>query len=119
MKEAAWTLSNITAGTVLQIDRVLEMDLMADVINVLSHGDFKAKKEATWAVTNLTSGGKPHQMKAIIELGVLEPLARMLTCNDIKIVQVRNKLCDMVFIRSGHSRRCHKHVEHGRRNGLH
>ena len=87
-KEAAWTLSNITAGTVNQIDRVLEMDLMGEVINVLSHGEFTAKKEATWAVTNLTSGGKPHQMKAIIELGVLEPLARMLTCNDIKIVQV-------------------------------
>ena len=71
-----------------QIDRVLEMNLMADLINVLSHGDFKAKKEATWAVTNLTSGGKPQQMQKIIELGVLEPLARMLTCNDIKIVQV-------------------------------
>ena len=87
-KEAAWTLSNITAGTVNQIDRVLEMNLMGEFINVLSHGEFKAKKEATWAVTNLTSGGKPHQMKAIIDLGVLEPLARMLTCNDIKIVQV-------------------------------
>lgn len=71
-----------------QIDRVLDMNLMADLINVLAHGDFKAKKEATWAVTNLTSGGKPQQMQKIIELGVLEPLARMLTCNDIKIVQV-------------------------------
>ena len=78
----------MTAGTVAQIDKVLDMNLMGDVINVLAHGDFKAKKEATWAVTNLTSGGKPHQMKAIIDLGVLEPLARMLTCNDIKIVQV-------------------------------
>ena len=44
----------------------------------------KLNKEAAWTVTNLTSVGKPHQMKAIIDLGVLEPLARMLTCNDIK-----------------------------------
>ena len=61
---------------------------MGDLVNVLNHGEFKAKKEATWAVTNLTSGGKPHQMMKLIELGVIEPLISMLGCNDIKIVQV-------------------------------
>ena len=60
-----------------RIDRVLEMGLMGEIINVFSHGEFKAKKEATWTVTNLTSGGEPHQMKAIIDLGDLEPLARI------------------------------------------
>ena len=58
------------------------------MITILKHGDFKSKKEATWAVTNLTSGGKPEQVAALIELGLLEPLVQMLTCGDAKIVQV-------------------------------
>ena len=87
-QHAAWTISNITAGTVHQIEKVLQLGLLGDLVNVLNHGEFKAKKEATWAVTNLTSGGKPHQMMKLIELGVIEPLISMLGCNDIKIVQV-------------------------------
>ena len=88
MKEAAWTLSNITAGTPEQIQKVIDHGLLGDLINILQHGDFKSKKEATWAVTNLTSGGKPEQVASLIELGVLEPLVQMLNCGDAKIVQV-------------------------------
>ena len=72
---------------------------MGDLVNVLNHGEFKAKKEATWAVTNLTSGGKPHQMMKLIELGVIEPLISMLGCNDIKIVQVKIILSLTIFYR--------------------
>ena len=90
VKEAAWTLSNITAGTPEQIQKVIDHGLLGDLINILQHGDFKSKKEATWAVTNLTSGGKPEQVASLIELGVLEPLVQMLNCGDAKIVQVLN-----------------------------
>ena len=90
VKEAAWTLSNITAGTTEQIQMVIDHGLVGDLINILQNGDFKSKKEATWAVTNLTSGGKPEQVATLIELGVLEPLVQMLNCGDAKIVQVLN-----------------------------
>jgi len=96
---------------------------LGDLVNVLNHGEFKAKKEATWAVTNLTSGGKPHQMMKLIELGVIEPLISMLGCNDIKIVQV-NYSCPQQFFGpfqakanyfQGYLGWCNKYSEHGRR----
>ena len=82
------TISNITAGTAHQIEKVLQLGLLGDLVNVLNHGEFRVKKEATWAVINLTKRGKPHQIMKVIELGVIEPLISMLGCNDIEIVQV-------------------------------
>ena len=37
VKEAAWTISNISAGTVEQIQMVIEADLVPLLINVLKH----------------------------------------------------------------------------------
>ena len=56
VKEAAWTVSNITAGPPEQIQAVIESGCMGPLIEVMANGDFKAKKEAAWAITNLTSG---------------------------------------------------------------
>lgn len=88
VKEAAWTLSNITAGTQSQIQMIIDGSLLSDLIRVLEIGDFKGKKEATWAITNLTSGGSPQQIFRLVELGGVKPLAEMLNCNDVKIIQV-------------------------------
>ena len=125
VKEAAWTLSNITAGTRDQIQMIIgqgvkpenfrvvlfllyfaltrtknfkneyrshlpiDTSLLADLIKILEVGDFKAKKEATWAITNLTSGGAAGQVFKLVELGGLKPFCNMLGCNDVKIIQVR------------------------------
>ena len=56
VKEAAWTISNITAGPQEQIQAVIENNCLPPLIEVLTHGDFKSKKESAWAITNLTSG---------------------------------------------------------------
>ena len=70
---------------------IVDSNLLADLIKVLEIGDFKAKKEATWAITNLTSGGSAAQVFKLVELGGLKPLTQMLTCNDIKIIQVKHQ----------------------------
>ena len=62
--------------------------MLGDLVNLLNHGEFRAKKQATRALTNITLNGKPHQMMKLIELGVIKPLISMLDCNDIEIVQV-------------------------------
>ena len=56
VKEAAWTISNITAGPQEQIQAVIENNCLPPLIEVLSHGDFESKKESARAITNLTSG---------------------------------------------------------------
>ena len=42
---------------------VIDANLLPYIIDVLSRGDYKTQKEAVWAVTNLTSGGTPEQVR--------------------------------------------------------
>ena len=56
VKEAAWTISNITAGPPEQIQAVIDNHCLPALIEILAHGEFKSKKESAWAITNLTSG---------------------------------------------------------------
>ena len=67
---------------------IIDSGLLIDLIRVLEIGDFKAKKEATWAITNLTSGGAAEQVFKLVELGGIRPMCNMLSCDDVKIIQV-------------------------------
>ena len=41
---------------------VIDAGCLMPLIDILIKGDFKAQKEAAWAVTNLTSGGTVQQI---------------------------------------------------------
>ena len=61
-------MSNITAGNPDQIQTVIGAGLLPPLIEVLVRGDFKAQKEASWAVTNLTSGGSVEQIISLCQV---------------------------------------------------
>ncbi|PSN37483.1 Importin subunit alpha-1 [Blattella germanica] len=88
MKEAAWTLSNITAGNVEQIQEVIDNGLMEPLLHVLLSGDFKSQKEAAWAVTNFTSGGSVQQLAVLVQMGFLKPFCDLMDSRDWKAVTV-------------------------------
>jgi importin subunit alpha-2 len=88
VKEAAWTVSNVTAGNPEQIQKVIQAGILPPLIEVLIRGDFKAQKEASWAVTNLTSGGSVEQIVALCQNGVLRPFCDLLSAKDEKTVAV-------------------------------
>lgn len=111
VKEAAWTVSNVTAGNQQQIQAVIEAGIIEPLIEVLIRvslkhvpvlqmffsyqyteiplqGDFKAQKEAAWAVTNLTSGGTIEQIIVMCHHGVLKPFCDLLSARDEKTVSV-------------------------------
>ena len=48
---------------------VLDNGLIPPLIRVLTTGDFKTKKEAAWAVSNLTVGGSAAQVCAHLASG--------------------------------------------------
>merc|ERR1711942_351989 len=50
--------------------------------------EFKAQKEAVWAITNLTSGGTIEQIATIANLGVVPILCDLLTVRDSKVTLV-------------------------------
>jgi len=87
-KEACWTISNITAGSVDQIQAVLDGELIPAVIHVLQTADFKTRKEAAWAISNATSGGRPDQIRFIVESNCIEPLCKILEVGDNKVIEV-------------------------------
>ena len=82
---------------------VIDAGCLMPLIDILIKGDFKAQKEAAWAVTNLTSGGTVQQIvhlcgEVIIHLdfffilklsqGVLKPFCDLLAAKDDKVVNV-------------------------------
>lgn len=89
-KEACWAISNITAGNTSQIQvsiyiykfnnqvsdsflhdvltniavqQVIEAGIIQPLIYMLHTAEFEIKREAVWAVSNLTSGGNHDQIK--------------------------------------------------------
>lgn len=58
------------------------------LIDILGKAEFKTRKEATWAITNATTGGTPEQIRYLIEQGCIPPMCDLLTIMDVKIVQV-------------------------------
>lgn len=89
VKEAAWTISNITAGNANQIQRVIDAGLFEDICEVLQGGEFRSQKEAAWVVTNVTSSGNEEQILYLIEnVGILKPFCDLMTSKDARCVLV-------------------------------
>lgn len=61
---------------------------MQPLLHVLQTGDFKSQKEASWAVTNYTSGGTIAQLAKLVEMGALKPMCNLLNSKDYKTVCV-------------------------------
>uniref|UniRef100_H2YTX5 Importin subunit alpha n=1 Tax=Ciona savignyi TaxID=51511 RepID=H2YTX5_CIOSA len=87
-KEAAWTLSNITAGTQSQIQAVIDHHLIPILIALLMKGDYKTQKEACWAITNYTSGASLQQLIYLGNNNVIPALCCLLEVKEPKILQV-------------------------------
>lgn len=88
VKEAAWTLSNITAGNPEQIQQIIDADLFPDICDVLERGESRSKKEAAWIITNITSSGTSQQISSIVDNGILKPFCDLLGSEDARCIVV-------------------------------
>ncbi|KAH9313006.1 hypothetical protein KI387_028041, partial [Taxus chinensis] len=89
VKEACWTISNITAGNNDQIQAVIDANIIPPLMKLLQTAEFDIKKEAAWAISNSTSGGSHEQIMYLVDQGCIKPLCDLLDCKDPKLV----KLC--------------------------
>ncbi|CCI43787.1 unnamed protein product [Albugo candida] len=79
-KEACWTLSNIAAGTVDQIQCVLDSGCIPSLMNLASAEatDAEVKSEACWVVLNATSCGSDSQIEYLVNEGCIQILGNLL-----------------------------------------
>lgn len=98
-KEAAWTLSNITAGTQTQIQCVIQAELVPLLVHVLTVGELRVQKEAAWAITNYTSGANTDQVLYLVQCQIIKPMCDLLTAKDPKLVKVLlDGLCNILLV---------------------
>ncbi|CAI5711830.1 unnamed protein product [Peronospora effusa] len=79
-KEACWTLSNIAAGTVDQIQCVLDSGCIPSLMGLAASDttDAEVKSEACWVVLNATSCGSDSQIEYLVHQGCIQILGNLL-----------------------------------------
>ncbi|RHY65574.1 hypothetical protein DYB30_010395 [Aphanomyces astaci] len=80
-KEACWTLSNIAAGTVDQIQCVLDSGCIPSLMGLASSDatDAEVRSEACWVVLNATSCGSDSQViEYLVNEGCIQILGNLL-----------------------------------------
>jgi hypothetical protein len=90
-KTACWAVSNIAAGSATQIQAVFETNgLVPKILDLLEHGkNDQIKKEAVFALTNITSGGTTEQIERLCyKYTCIGPLVNALGVQDPAIVEV-------------------------------
>lgn len=61
-KEACWVVSNIAAGTPIQVGAIVQAEIIPPLVDCLApRNDAEVRKEACWAICNCVSGGGPTQ----------------------------------------------------------
>ena len=80
-KEACWTLSNIAAGTVDQIQSVIESGAIPPLVKLVrdKNTDQEVRSEACWVVLNATSCGSDSQIEVLVEEGCVSVLGVLLS----------------------------------------
>jgi len=56
------------------------------LIAVLRSGEFRAQKEAVWAITNITSGGNVDHMIFLCQNGAIPAMCSLLRCRDWRTI---------------------------------
>ncbi|KAL3774740.1 hypothetical protein ACHAWO_012065 [Cyclotella atomus] len=79
-KEACWTLSNIAAGTISQIQAVIDSGVIPPLVELVSdpNTDKEVRSEACWVVLNATSCGSDEQIETLVEEGCVNVLGVLL-----------------------------------------
>ncbi|CAJ1960030.1 unnamed protein product [Cylindrotheca closterium] len=80
-KEACWTLSNIAAGTVDQINAVIQSGAIKPLVELVQgeNTDQEVRSEACWVVLNATSCGSDAQIEILVDEGCVSVLGVLLS----------------------------------------
>lgn len=88
-KEAAFTVSNITAGNSAQIQEVIDANLIPPLVELLYMGEYRTQCEVSHVLLNISAVGSKEQIiyilnmdRKIPQMDVIDAMASMLTAPD-------------------------------------
>lgn len=97
-REAYWLLSNIAAGSEIQVKQLFQPRLnpnnnqlhciLGDIILAAESEVWEARKEAVWVLSNITSSGNEYFLKSLVTNKAIPALCSVLTLNDSKITML-------------------------------
>jgi len=70
-----WIISNITAGTIDQVQKIFDSNTITHVLNILkSSREDGVVKEGIYAVCNITDRGSEEQIDILVQRGLISIL---------------------------------------------
>jgi len=77
-KETCWTLSNICAGTEMQVSLLIETGIIDKMIDLVNNDVYEIQREAGWSISNATALKSQHVIKEIVLRKGLEAMCFVL-----------------------------------------
>jgi len=97
-KEAMWIVSNITAGTVEQVQKIYDSNTINHVLHILkASNDEGVVKEGIYAVCNITDRGSEAQIDLLVQRGLISILGKLLACSNAAMAVVMLESLDRIF----------------------
>jgi importin subunit alpha-6/7 len=87
-KEVCWMISNIAAGTLIQVETLVAKGYLPILTKVLKDEDEEIKKEAVWAICNFTLVEKRDLIKSNFDNRILETVCEILKFKEPKYIAV-------------------------------
>jgi importin subunit alpha-1 len=86
-KEVCWTLSNLMAGTVTQIQRVIDCGFVPIIVSIMKKDIFDVQKEVVYAITRaITHKANTSQINSMVSMDCVSALCELLSCHDVDII---------------------------------
>lgn len=85
-KEICWMISNIAAGTLLQLETLVSKGYVKIMTNVLKEGDQVIKQEASWSLCNFTLVEKKELIESIFKDNIVESVSTILKFKPTKLI---------------------------------
>lgn len=87
-KEIYWMVSNIAAGTLLQLETLVAKGYLKIMTNVLKEEQLNIKYEAVWAICNFSLVEKKELIESIFKDNIVETVCEIIKLNESKYVAV-------------------------------
>jgi len=96
-KEICWMISNIAAGTLLQLETLVEKGYVKIMTKILREEESSIKYEAIWAICNFTLVEKRNLIESIIKDNILDTIIYITKFKQARFIAVGlEALCNLL-----------------------